>query len=273
MDLSSQQITFIGTGKMATALAAGFSRGLLKAHQIQGCDPAAAAREAFAAAVGQGCVTSADAPDVLSNATVIILAVKPGMIPIALQTLSAAQVKTPLVISIAAGITLETLQTGLPAGMRVVRVMPNTPCLVGEGACGATAGSQVTEADRELTTSLLQTVSYTTWVSEHLLDAVTGLSGSGPAYVFEMIEALSDGGVLMGLPRETSTILAAQTLAGAARMVLETGKHPGALKDEVTSPGGTTIAALHELERGGMRAALMNAVQASAIRSVELGRN
>ncbi len=272
MDLSNQRITFIGTGKMATALAAGFAGGLLQPTQIRGCDPVAEARERFVAATGAGCVAVADPAAVLQDATVVVLAVKPAMIPQALQLVSAADLQAPLILSIAAGITLSALQDGLPPGSRVVRIMPNTPCLIGEGAAGATLGTHATEQDELLTTRLLQTVGFLTWVPEHLLDAVTGLSGSGPAYVYQMIEALSDGGVRMGLPRHVATTLAAKTLVGAARMVLETGRHPGELKDDVTSPGGTTIAALHELERAGLRAALMNAVQASTQRSIELGQ-
>ena len=155
----------------------------------------------------------------------------------------------PLVISIAAGVTLKTLETALP-GQRIVRVMPNTPCLVGEAACGFSLGSLATDADRTLVKTLLDAVGLSMEVPENLLDAVTGLSGSGPAYVFQFIEALSDGGVRAGLPRNVSTLLAAQTVKGAAEMVLRTGKHPGELKDGVTSPGGTTIAGVEALEKG-----------------------
>jgi len=154
----------------------------------------------------------------------------------------------------------------------LIRVMPNTPCLIGRGACGVSRGTHATEADEALVSDLLKTVGLVENVPEKLLDAVTGLSGSGPAYVFQIIEALSDGGVKMGLPRDMATRLAAQTLAGAAEMVLQTGEHPAALKDAVTSPGGTTIAALHEMELGGVRAALINAVEASTKKSCELGR-
>ena len=153
----------------------------------------------------------------------------------------------------------------------MIRVMPNTPCLIGRGACGVSRGTLATAEDEKTVSDLLRSVGLVENVPEKLLDAVTGLSGSGPAYVFQMIEALSDGGVKVGLPRDVSTRLAAQTLAGAAQMVLETGDHPGALKDAVTSPGGTTIAAIHEMEIGGVRAALMNAVEASTRRSEELG--
>jgi len=150
--------------------------------------------------------------------------------------------------------------------------MPNTPCLVGEAAAGFALGRAASADDAELVESMLQTVGVAMKVEEQLLDAVTGLSGSGPAYVYQIIEALSDGGVRVGLPRNVATSLAAQTVFGAAKMVLETGEHPGALKDAVTSPGGTTIAGLHALERGGLRGTLMNAVEAATEKSKELGQ-
>jgi len=151
--------------------------------------------------------------------------------------------------------------------------MPNTPCLIGSAACGFAVGGAATDADAQLVQRMLETVGVAMQVPEKLLDAVTGLSGSGPAYVYQFIEALSDGGVRMGLPRDAATRLAAQTVLGAARMVLETGQHPGMLKDAVTSPGGTTIAGLHALEQAGLRAAVMNAVQAATERSIQLGQS
>lgn len=157
--------------------------------------------------------------------------------------------QTPLIISIAAGVTLATLESALP-GHRVIRVMPNTPCLVGEAASAFSLGKHATDADRTLVKTLLDAVGLSMEVPETLLDAVTGLSGSGPAYVFQFIEALSDGGVMAGLPRNVAMQLAAQTVKGAAEMVLRTGKHPGELKDGVTSPGGTTIAGVEALEKG-----------------------
>jgi pyrroline-5-carboxylate reductase len=150
--------------------------------------------------------------------------------------------------------------------------MPNTPALIGKGASGVSAGPTALEADLKLVQELLQTVGIVETVPESLLDAVTGLSGSGPAYVFQLIEALSDGGVKMGLPRATAIRLASQTVAGAAEMQLTTGLHPAVLKDSVTSPGGTTIAGLHALEIGGMRAALISAVEASCVKSKQLGQ-
>src|SRR5438067_11456149 len=175
-----------------------------------------------------------------------------------------------LVVSIAAGITLRQLRAGLGASCRLVRVMPNTPCLVGASAAGYAPAETATAEDIALVDRLLNAVGRAFRVSESLLDAVTGLSGSGPAFVAVMIEALADGGVRMGLPRDIALTLAAQTVMGTARMILEADLHPAKLKDMVSSPGGTTIAGLHALERGGLRAALMDAVEAATHRSAEL---
>jgi pyrroline-5-carboxylate reductase len=177
-----------------------------------------------------------------------------------------------LLFSIAAGITIRQIADVVGNDRRIIRVMPNTPCLVGASASAFAASSSATPADIQLTERLLNSVGRSVAVPEKLLDAVTGLSGSGPAFVFVMIEALSDGGVKMGLPRDLATMLAAQTLFGSAKMLLETGLHPGQLKDMVTSPGGTTIAGLHALEHGGLRAALMDAVEAATRRSAELAK-
>ena len=175
-----------------------------------------------------------------------------------------------LIVSIAAGVSIATLEAGLGPDRRIVRVMPNTPALVGEGASGYCLGTHARESDEATVRKCLDSVGRAYRVPESLLDAVTGLSGSGPAFVYVMIEALSDGGVRVGLPRDVATTLAAQTVLGAAKMVLETGLHTGVLKDQVTSPGGTTIAGLHALERGGVRAALIDAVEAATRRSAEL---
>lgn len=273
MKLDSLKIGFVGTGQMAKALACGFASELISADRILGSDPSAASRDSFLAAVGQEARVTESPVDSLKAADIVFLAVKPHFMRAAINSLSEALNPNQLIVSIAAGVRIKTLESLLPAKQRVIRVMPNTPCLIGKGACGISLGSRATEADNSVVCQLLQSVGIVESLPEDLLDAVTGLSGSGPAYVFQMIEALSDGGVLVGLPRATATRLAAQTLAGAAEMLLQTGSHPGALKDGVTSPGGTTISGLQVLEQAGLRAALMDAVQAATTRSQELADN
>src|SRR5207237_4553366 len=210
--------------------------------------------------------------EVVAASDLLILAVKPQSMPALLAEIRAVVTRGHLLVSIAAGVALRQLAEGLGSDRRLVRVMPNTPCLVGASAAGFSPGDTATAGDVVLVDRLMNAVGRAFRLPEHLLDAVTGLSGSGPAFVYLMIEALSDGGVRVGLPREVATALAAQTVLGAAKMVLETNQHPGALKDMVASPGGTTIAGLHELERGGVRGALMNAVEAATRRANELGK-
>jgi len=255
---------------MATALAGGLvSSEFCAADAIVGSDVVPAASEAFAEATG-GSVVDSNA-EVAAGADVIVLAVKPQQMSEVLAGLAPAITDDHLVVSIAAGITLQTLADGLGETTRLIRVMPNTPCLVGISASAFAVGEAATGDDAELVAKLLATVGVAVPVKEPLIDAVTGLSGSGPAYVYEVIEALSDGGVLCGLPRDVALQLAAQTVKGAAEMVLVTGEHPGALKDAVASPGGTTIAGLAELERAGLRGTFINAVEAATRRSRELG--
>lgn len=261
---------FLGAGKMATALAGGWVKaGLIAAEKSLASDPLPAARQSFA--TDTGLRTTADNREVVNASDVLILAVKPQSMAALLNEIRPVVSDRHLIISIAAGITLRQIAEGLGGSHRLIRVMPNTPCLVNASASGYSPSSQASEADIALVDQLLNAVGRAFRLPEHLLDAVTGLSGSGPAFVYIMIEALSDGGVRVGLPRDVATALAAQTLFGAAKMVLETGLHTGTLKDMVTSPGGTTIAGLHALERGSLRAALMDAVEAATRRSAELG--
>jgi pyrroline-5-carboxylate reductase len=227
-------------------------------------------RESFT--TGTGGNAMADNGAVLAGSDVIVLAVKPQHLPGVLKEIAKGAEARHLFVSIAAGVPLSAMTSVLGQAARVVRVMPNTPCLVGAGATAFTRGPKATDEDAALVERLFSTIGIAMEVPESLLDAVTGLSGSGPAYVFQVIEALSDGGVRCGLPRNVATRLAAQTVLGAAKMVLDTGEHPAALKDGVASPGGTTIAGLHELERGALRGALINAVEAATNRSQELGR-
>lgn len=270
--MSDLRIGFIGAGKMATALASGFiGAGLVERSRVFAADPVKQAAAAFAKATGGQVLLSNQ--QVAEESALLFLAVKPQQMHPVLADLKAHVAARHLVVSVAAGVPLAALAEGLGEGPRLVRVMPNTPCLVGQGASGYCGGRGATAADLELVGRLLESVGRAWLLEERLLDAVTGLSGSGPAFVFVMIEALSDGGVRMGLPRATALALAAQTVLGAARMVLETGEHPAALKDQVASPGGTTIAGLAALESGGVRAALIAAVQAATARSLELGKS
>ena len=267
---AARRIGFLGAGQMATALARGWTAaGLLDPTTAVASDPIGPARDRFTTATGVRTVTDNDR--VLADCDAIILAVKPQMMDAVLAGLKSRLNPRHLVISIAAGVTLNRLTESLGRDARVVRVMPNTPCLVGATAAGFAVGPGATAEDRDTVSQLLGAVGEAFELPETLLDAVTGLSGSGPAFVYVMIEALADGGVRMGLPREVALRLAAQTVYGSAKMVLETDRHPAALKDAVASPGGTTIAGLHSLERGGLRAALMDAVEAATLRSRELG--
>lgn len=268
-------VGMLGAGQMARALAAGFVRaGLLKAEQIVASDPVAAAREAFAAQVPGARIVGSNA-EVAGAADVLFLAVKPQQMQVVLAELQSHLVARHLVVSIAAGVRIAQIEKGLASSgrgesVRVVRVMPNTPCLVGESASAYCGGAATTAADLKLVDELLSSVGKAFPVEEKQLDAVTGLSGSGPAFVYVLIEALSDGGVRMGLPRELAAALAAQTVFGSAKMVLSTGEHPAVLKDRVASPGGTTIAGLQALETAGFRSALIAAVEAATRRSIEL---
>lgn len=268
---SSLRVGFVGAGRMATALARGFcAAGVASPEQIIASDVAEAAARSFASTTG-GRVAVSNV-DVAQHSDVLFLAVKPQHFREVLAELAADLEPRHLVVSIAAGIPLELLLQVLGKDRRVVRVMPNTPCLVGASASAYCLGGGATPEDAQTVQTLLSAVGRAFAVPEPLLDAVTGLSGSGPAYVCLVIEALADGGVKMGLPRDVAQTLAAQTVLGTAKMVLETGQHPAVLKDAVASPGGTTIAGLHALEAGGLRGALIGAVEAATRRSQELGK-
>ena len=266
------RIGFLGAGRMAEALARGFLAAKLAepadlfAHDVSG------ERLQFWRDAGLG-ATPGGNKAVCQSAELLFVAVKPQSVGGLLTEVASEVADRHLVVSIAAGVTIPKFEQLLGGRRRVVRVMPNTPCLVGAAASGIAAGPGATEDDLATVLRLMGSVGLARVVPEALLDAVTGLSGSGPAFVFAMIEALSDGGVRAGLPRETATALAAQTALGAAKMVLETGEHPGALKDAVASPAGTTIEGLSVLERAGVRGAFMDAVVAAAKRSKELGNS
>ncbi len=265
------KLGFIGCGKMATALVGGVvEAGVCSASSIFVHDCVTAAAEALAQKTGVK--VAASGAEVAANVDAVVLCVKPADALAAVRGVGDA-LQGKLVISIVAGLSLATLEEAAGEGVRAVRVMPNTPALIRQGAAAFARGSAATEADAELVQSILSAVGRAVQVKESLLDAVTGLSGSGPAFVYLVIEALADGGVLMGLPRDLSLQLAAQTVAGSAAMVLNTGVHPAALKDQVTSPGGTTIAGVEVLETAAVRAALINAVRAATLRSRELGKH
>ena len=264
-------VGFFGAGKMATALAKGLVQAkLVNADQIIASDPIDAARAAFAKEAGVK--TTASNLEAAQFAQVLVLAVKPDQVAGVLKEIRGLVTGKHLLCSIAAGVTLAKLESGLDNGARVIRVMPNTPALVGASATAYALGKNATVEDGLLAQKMFSAVGVAFQLKESLLDAVTGLSGSGPAYVYLIIEALSDGGVAAGLPRDVATKLAAQTVFGSAKMALETGQHPGALKDMVASPGGTTIEGIHELEKAGVRGALMNAVRAAAEKSKKLGQ-
>jgi len=258
----------LGTGKMGTALLQGIvTRQLLPASAVFLFD---AYPQALAAAqtLLPGTVAAGNALEAARSAEAVLLCVKPaGIVPL-IQSLQAVS-ESKLLISIAAGVTLKAMEAA--AGHhRVIRVMPNTPALIGQGAAAYSTGSTATVADASVAASLLGAVGTVTQVAEPLLDAVTGLSGSGPAYVYTFIEALADGGLAEGLSREQALQLAAQTVAGAAAMVLQSGLHPAVLRDQVTSPGGTTIAGLAALESRAFRSACIEAVRTAAKRAREL---
>jgi len=265
------QIGVIGCGKMGTALMAGAIRaGVVAASEVIGVDIAPDARDHFAHATGARVHSNISA---VAACEVLLLCTKPLNVQAVMRELAAASAGQPMVVvSIAAGITLAALEVAAGDSIRVIRAMPNTPALVGRGAAAYCLGSRATPADAAIARLLLESVGLAVEVPERLMDAVTGLSGSGPAYVYLVIEALADGGVQAGLARADALRLAAQTVLGAAAMVLETGEHPAVLKDMVTSPGGTTIAGLAELERHGLRAALLAAVTAATRRANDLGK-
>jgi pyrroline-5-carboxylate reductase len=266
-----KQLAFIGGGNMAEALL----RGILASNRMPPdailATDVREERLAFLQAT-YGIGVSADNVDAARQAETILLAVKPQVMGRVLEALKDTVGEKHLVISIAAGISTAAIAEHFPHPVRVIRVMPNTPALVLEGVSAVTRGRYAAPQDLETARRLFEAVGKVVVVDESLMDAVTGLSGSGPAYVFLVIEALADAGVKVGLPRDVALALAAQTVRGSARLVLETGKHPGELKDMVTSPGGTTIAGLHALEQGAVRAALVNAVEAATRRSQELGK-
>ncbi|MGC3989042.1 MAG: pyrroline-5-carboxylate reductase [Chthoniobacteraceae bacterium] len=263
------KIGFLGCGKMASALLEGVVHsGAIETGNLAIYDRSTEVTQTFAARTGVQIASSSE--ELAGQCAALVLCVKPGDAQAALAPLQPA-LAGKLVISIMAGIPLARLQEMAGPTARLVRVMPNTPALIRQGASAYSLGETATEADAQLVEKIFRSVGTIARVPEKLIDSVTGLSGSGPAYVYLIIEALADAGVLVGLPRDLSLQLAAQTVAGSAAMVLQTGQHPAQLKDAVTSPGGTTIAGLEALEKNGLRAALLSAVRTATARSKELG--
>jgi pyrroline-5-carboxylate reductase len=266
-----KRIGFIGAGNMSEALMKGIiDCGLMKPEEIIAGEILPDRREYIIK--NFGVETIEDNVRVVNSTDLIVLCVKPQYLAQVLEGVSSHLTERHLVVSIAAGITIDFIESRLKPGVRVIRVMPNQPLMVGATAAGYSLGKYATKEDGDIVQEILDYNGIAYRLPEHLLDAVTGLSGSGPAFVYVMIEAMADGGVLAGLPRDVALDLAAQTVLGAAKSVLDTGKHPGFLKDMVASPAGTTIEGLQVLENAGVRGAFMEAVDVAAKRSKELGR-
>ena len=263
------KISFLGGGNMAGALIGGaVGSGTLKPEEICVYDINDAALSRLS---GLGVTTTGDLSRAVDCCDMLLLAVKPNVAPSLLSEIS-GKIEKKALISIAAGFTIAKLRLSTDNNCRILRVMPNTPALVGCGAAALCSDTDFTEDEKQFSKSLFDSVGIAEWMPESLIDAVVGVSGSGPAYVYMFIEALADGGVMRGLPRAAAYRLAAQTVMGAGKMVLETGRHPGDLKDMVCSPAGTTIDAVASLENDGFRAAVINAVDTAAQKSLELSR-
>jgi pyrroline-5-carboxylate reductase len=268
--MKTRRLGFLGSGNMATALVGGLVSGaVLPPDRILASDVKAERLEQLATEFGVR--TTMDNHQLLRESDVVVLAVKPQVIDRVLTEIAADVRSDQLVVSVAAGVPIEALESRMPPGSRVVRAMPNMPATVGAGATAVAGGAHASAEDLRIARELFEAVGRVVVLDETLLDAVTGLSGSGPAYVMLIIEALADGGVKVGLHRDTALLLAAQTVFGSAQLLLETGEHPGRLKDMVTSPGGTAIAGLHTLESGALRKTLIDAVECATRRAAELG--
>lgn len=264
------RIGFVGAGNMAEAMMKGIiTGGVAKTEDLIASEIVPERRDYITNTLGVQ--TASDNIEVVRSSDVVVLAVKPHHVGPVLDELKPYLSGNHLLISIAAGVKISFMESHLNWGVRVVRVMPNQPCFVGASASGFALGRSAKKEDKETVQSILNSVGVAFALDEKLLDAVTGLSGSGPAYIYLVIEAMADGGVLAGLPRDVALQLAAQTVIGAGKTYLETRKHPGELKDMVASPGGTTIEGLRVLEEAGVRGAFIDAVEAGAKRSEELG--
>ena len=272
MNLSEVRLGMVGVGNMGSALVRGIVRAkILEPRQITAFDPATEKLAKLAS--GTGIEPKESLAELAEFADTVLLCVKPQVMKPVLDELRPDLQPGTLFISIAAGVTTAALETALVGNLPVVRVMPNTPAMVSEGVSALCAGHLATEEHLAVAETLLGGVGRTVRVAERLMDAVTGLSGSGPAYIFLIAEALADAGVDLGLDRATAVTLVFQTIRGAGVMLTESGLHPAALKNQVTSPGGTTARGLQQLELGGLRAILVEAVRAAAERSAELAQD
>lgn len=270
--MQQKRVGFIGGGNMASALIRGVLHGgaFLAPQSVIVSDTTRSQLDRLATE-HKGIVTTLSNAEVCAFAEVIVLAVKPQIVDKVLDQISPHIRPSSLLVSVAAGVSTAAIESRLPKNTRVIRTMPNTAATVLAGATAISRGTHATDEDVDVADRFFGLVGRTVVLDESLLDAVTGLSGSGPAYLMLIIEALADGGVKVGLHRDTALMLAAQTVYGSAKLLLETGEHPGRLKDMVTSPGGTAIAGLHTLEAGGLRTTLINAVEAATKRAQELG--
>ena len=273
--LKNKKIGFIGGGNMAEAMIKGLlSASFIEAKNVFVSEPSEAKRDTLHAEYK--IKVSADNRELVKKCDIIILAVKPQILQEVLVDIRSLVDSDKLIISIAAGVPIAIIDDALRGDKNkkfsIVRTMPNTPALVQEGVTAIASGEHVRKIDVKIAHRIFEAVGRTVDVEEDQLDAVTGLSGSGPAYIFMLIEALSDAGVKMGLSREVANILTIQTVLGSAKLARESGKHPGELKDMVTSPAGTTISGLHALEEGSFHTTLMNAVEDATLRSRELGK-
>jgi pyrroline-5-carboxylate reductase len=268
--LKDKRIGFIGGGTMAEALMRGITAaGLVDLASLAATDATDKRRQYLRETVGVH--TFLTNVELVNHVDIVFLTVKPQVIEMVMDEIGPALRSDQILVSVAAGVATHSLENNLLERVPIIRVMPNTPVLVREGATAMAIGRYATKEHEELVAAIFSAVGRVVTIQEDLMDAVTGLSGSGPAYICMIIEALADGGVRMGLSRATALTLAAQTLLGTAKLVLETGQHPGVLRDMVTSPGGTSITGIHALEEGGLRAALINSVVASTERARELG--
>ena len=270
MTIKGKKIGFLGGGNMGEALIRGIVKtGIVPPAELFVTDVRLDRLEELSRMYGLH--TLSDNALLVRRVDVVILAVKPQILKAVLQEIAPA---TPgkLLVSIAAGVSTTEIRRHLPAGTRLIRCMPNTPALVLEAATALARGRDLAPGDLETAQAIFEAVGRVVVLEEEHMDAVTGLSGSGPAYIALVVEALADGGVKVGLDRQTAMTLATQTVLGSARLLLETGAHPGQLKDMVTSPGGTSIAGIHTLEAGGLRRTLIDAVERATLRSRELGR-